>query len=129
MGLFKPAMYKKNIFEINYKKLKEKGITCLVFDLDNTLGLIDHRRCPEETRKLIKKLQDDFLILISSNNTRGRITPYLEELGVGGVSWSMKPSTRGLRKIKSNFFPIFFFFLEVFCLFLCNLYIRKRLCI
>ena len=103
MGLFKPAMYKKNIFEINYKKLKEKGITCLVFDLDNTLGLIDHRRCPEETRKLIKKLQDDFLILISSNNTRGRITPYLEELGVGGVSWSMKPSTRVLRKIKSNY--------------------------
>ena len=100
---YRPNIYIKDIYQIPVLKLKKQGVKALVFDLDNTLGLIDHRRCPEETRKLIKKLQDDFLILISSNNTRGRITPYLEELGVGGVSWSMKPSTRGLRKIKSNY--------------------------
>ena len=27
---------------------------------------------------------------------------YLKELGIGGVAWSMKPSTRGLRKIKKE---------------------------
>ena len=53
MSMFKPTMYRKNIFEINYKKLKELGITCLVFDLDNTLGLIDQKKCPRETIKLI----------------------------------------------------------------------------
>ena len=37
MALYKPTMYKKNIFDIDYKKLKENGIKCLVFDLDNTL--------------------------------------------------------------------------------------------
>ncbi len=103
MGLFKPKMYKKNIFEIDYNKLKEAGIKCLVFDLDNTLGLIDHKKCPRNTKKLLKSLQDDFLILISSNNTRKRIAPYLEDLGIGGVAWSMKPSTRGLRKIKRDY--------------------------
>jgi hypothetical protein len=96
-------MYKKNIFDIDYDKLKEMGITCLVFDLDNTLGLIEHKRCPRNTKKLIKSLQKDFLILISSNNTKERITPYLKDLGIGGVSFSLKPSTRGLRKIKRDY--------------------------
>ena len=34
-------MYYKNIDSINYKKLKKEGIKCLVFDLDNTLALLD----------------------------------------------------------------------------------------
>ena len=103
MHKFKPTMYRKNIFEIDYKKLKELGITCLVFDLDNTLGLISEKECPHKTKKLIKELQEDFLVLISSNNTGERLKPYLEDLGVGGVAWSMKPSTRGLRKIKKDY--------------------------
>ena len=103
MHIFKPTMYKKNIFEINYDKLKEMGITCLIFDLDNTLGLIDQKKCPTEAKKLIKELQKDFLVLISSNNTKDRLEPYLKELGIGGVSLSMKPSTRGLRKIKRDY--------------------------
>lgn len=102
MSLFRPDMYKKNIFEIDYKKLKKDGIKCLIFDLDNTLGLIEHEKCPEETRKLIKKLEKDFLIFISSNNTQQRIDPYLEDLGIKGVAWSLKPSTRSLRKIRKN---------------------------
>ena len=103
MHKFKPTMYRKNIFEIDYKKLKELGITCLVFDLDNTLGLISEKECPRKTKKLIKELQEDFLVLISSNNTGERLKPYLEDLGIGGVAWSMKPLTRGLRKIKKDY--------------------------
>lgn len=103
MHKFKPTMYRKNIFEIDYKKLKELGITCLVFDLDNTLGLISEKECPRKTKKLIKELQEDFLVLISSNNTGDRLKPYLEDLGIGGVAWSMKPLTRGLRKIKKDY--------------------------
>lgn len=96
MSIFKPKLYRKNIYEINYDKLKKDGIKCLVFDLDNTLGLISHKSCPTEAKKLIKKLKKDFLIIISSNNTKKRIKPYLEELGIDGVAWSMKPSIRGL---------------------------------
>lgn len=103
MGIFKPTMYRKNIFDIDYQKLKEKGIRCLVFDLDNTLGLIEQEKCPRKAKQLIKELQEDFLILIASNNNRKRIQPYMEDLGVGGVSWAMKPSTRGLKKIKKDY--------------------------
>ena len=103
MGIFKAKMYKKNIFEIDYQKLKELGITCLVFDLDNTLGLIENKTCPRKAKQLIKKLQEDFLVLICSNNTKRRIDFYLKDLGIGGVSFSLKPSTLGLRKIKRNY--------------------------
>lgn len=103
MNLFRPNMYKKNIFEIDYNKLRKQGITCLIFDLDNTLGLIEHEKCPLKTKKLLKELQKDFLILISSNNTKKRIAPYLKDLGIGGVAFSLKPSTKGLRKIKKHY--------------------------
>lgn len=103
MGLFRPTMYQKNIFEINYARLKELGITCLVFDLDNTLGLLSQKKCSRKVKRLIRNLQDDFLILICSNNIHRRIKPYLEDLGVGGVCWSMKPSTYGLNKIKKKY--------------------------
>ena len=103
MGLFRPNIYKKNIYDINYGLLKEKGIKCLIFDLDNTLGLISHKRCPDEARELIKKLQKDFIVVISSNNTRKRLKPYLEELGIDGTSWSMKPSIKSLIYIKAKY--------------------------
>ena len=100
---FKPSKYYKDIYSIDYNKLKEEGITTLIFDLDNTLGLISNRECPRKTKLLIKKLKEDFLVLVCSNNNRTRLKPYLEDLGIGGVSWSMKPLTRGLRKIKRNY--------------------------
>lgn len=70
MAYFKPDIYKKNIFDIDYSKLKKEGIKCLIFDLDNTLGLIDEKKCPSEVKKLIKKLKKDFTVFISSNNTK-----------------------------------------------------------
>ena len=43
MKVFKPNFYSKNIFEINYNKLKDKNIKLLIFDLDNTIGKIDEK--------------------------------------------------------------------------------------
>ena len=103
MAIFKPDSYKKNIYEINYKKLKKSGIKCLVYDLDNTLGLIENKKCPEKTVKLINELKKDFKIFICTNNSKKRIEPYMKELGIDGVSWCLKPSTRGLRYIERNY--------------------------
>lgn len=101
--IFKPTMYYKNIYEINYKSLKKRGIKCLVFDLDNTLGLIENKKCPKATKTLLNKLKKDFTILICSNNNNKRLSPYLSDLGIDGVAWSLKPSTRGLRIIKRKY--------------------------
>ena len=47
MDKYIPNMYKKNILDINYEKLKEIGIKCLIFDLDNTIALIDENDIPK----------------------------------------------------------------------------------
>ena len=103
MALFKPIMYKKNIFEINYQKLKNMGITCIVFDLDNTLGLIDDNKCSIRAKKLLKRLKKDFIIFISSNNTMERLKPYIEECEVEGLAMALKPLPKNLRKIKKKY--------------------------
>lgn len=103
VNLFRPNIYKKNIFDIDYEALKSRGIKCLIFDLDNTLGLIDQKKCPLKVKKLIKNLQEDFLVLINSNNTPRRLKPYLKELGIGGVAFGLKPSIRGLLEIKLKY--------------------------
>ena len=41
MDIFRPDIYRQSIYDIDYKKLKEQGIKCLIFDLDNTLVPID----------------------------------------------------------------------------------------
>ena len=103
MGLFRPNIYKKNIYDINYDLLKSQGIKCLIYDLDNTLGLISHKSCPSEAKELLNKLKKDFIVVISSNNTKKRLKPYLEELEIEGTSWSMKPSIKSLIYIKTKY--------------------------
>ena len=91
MSLFLPDIYKKNVFSIDYKLLKNKGIKCLIFDLDNTIGIIDEEKCSDDIVQLISVLKKDFNIVISSNNTKKRLKPFIEQLKVEGISWSFKP--------------------------------------
>ena len=98
-----PKMYKKTIFDIPYHKLLMEGIKCLVFDLDNTIALIDERVPSKEVKDLFKKLNKDFSIFILSNNHSGkRIKSFALELGVKSINFACKPFTRGLRKISTN---------------------------
>ncbi len=94
-----PDMYKKTIFDINYPLLKERGITCLIFDLDNTLALLDEKECPEAVISLIAKLKKDFKVFIISNNTKKRLKPYEEALEIEAISFALKPLTKGFRQI------------------------------
>ena len=97
--LFKPTMYQKNIYEIDYTRLKKNGVHVLVFDLDNTLALIDEVECPKRSSQLIEKLKKDFVIYIISNNEWSRIKPYVEQLGIKGIAKARKPFTKGLKRI------------------------------
>ncbi len=103
MKQYIPTYYYQNIHTIPYDKLKSKGIRCLVFDLDNTLSIIEKSMCEEKTVRLIQALKKDFLIVIISNNTKKRVQPYQEQLGVEVFSWAMKPSCRVLKKISKKY--------------------------
>lgn len=95
-----PKMYKKTIFDIPYEKLSKENIKCLVFDLDNTIALIDDKVPSKEVLELFKKINKDFDVFILSNNHRGkRVSKFAKELGCRSQAFALKPFTRGLRKI------------------------------
>ncbi len=98
-----PDIYKKNIFEINYNKLKKKDIKCLIFDLDNTLALIDSIKVEDKVKELITKLKKDFLVVIVSNSPKKRVSKFGEDLEIDYYPFALKPSIRTLKKIKSKY--------------------------
>ncbi|MDD6879233.1 MAG: YqeG family HAD IIIA-type phosphatase [bacterium] len=102
MNKFIPNDYKKNIFDINYEQLKKNNIKCLVFDLDNTIGLIDEMIISENSLNLLNKLKNDFIVVIISNNTSKRISKFCSE-DIEYVTFAMKPLPKGFNKIKKKY--------------------------
>lgn len=99
LNKFVPKIYKKSVLDIDYKKLKEQGIKYLIFDLDNTLAVIDENKVSVKIRELIKKLKKDFKIIVLSNNFKYRIKPICDMIDVTFISFSMKPFSKGLKKV------------------------------
>jgi len=100
MNIFVPNSYYKSVYDINYDKLKKKKIKCIMFDLDNTLALIDEGVPPEKVVKFIKKLNKDFDTYIISNNNKARIEKFCSCFDSIFVSFALKPMTKGFRRIK-----------------------------
>ena len=98
MSKFKPKMYFKNIFDINYDKLKKLNIKVLIFDSDNTIITYDEELPSDKVVKLIRKLSNDFKIFIASNNHKERVRKIGKYLGVHGFYSVVKP-TKKLRKL------------------------------
>lgn len=73
-------MYQQKIENINYQKLKKLGIKCLIFDLDNTIALINQDKITDSTKKLLNSLKKDFKIVIISNNVNKRVKKYADTL-------------------------------------------------
>lgn len=103
MNKFVPTSYYKSVFAINYNKLKARGVKCLLFDLDNTLGLIDEQMAHQRAIDLVKKLKKDFIVVIISNNNKKRIAKYVEAFEVEYISFSMKPFSFGLIKVRKKY--------------------------
>ena len=103
MDKYIPNMYKKSILDIDYDKLKSLGIKCLIFDLDNTIALIDEHKIPKNVEKLFKKLNEDFCVVIISNNYRKRISAFCEPFNTPFVSFAMKPLPFGFKKVKHKY--------------------------
>ena len=98
MGKFKPSMYYKSIFDINYKLLKEKNIKVLIFDLDNTIMTYDEKKPSKEVVELFQKLSNDFSIFIASNNLKDKVRGIGKYLNVHAFYSLLKPSKR-LKKL------------------------------
>ena len=97
---FVPDMYKKNIFEIDYKKLKKIGIKCIIFDLDNTIAPNNIKVPSKKVKDLIEELKDmNFRVLIVSNSPKQRVEPFKNALNVDSAAFALKPKKDKYLKI------------------------------
>lgn len=104
MDNFIPDMYQKSIYHIDYDKLSEDGIKCLLFDLDNTCVPFKDKEPNKKLIDLFETLKDmDFKVIIFSNATKKRLLPFKNGLKVDCSASSRKPSTKKLLKIIKMF--------------------------
>ncbi len=99
MDQFIPDLYQKNIYDIDYEKLKKKGIKCLLFDLDNTIVAVNEDVPSKKVKELFLYLERDFKVIIVSNSNQKRLIPFKEGLNVDVAASSRKPSRKKYLKI------------------------------
>ena len=96
-----PNMYKKDIFSIEYKKLKKNDIKVLLFDFDNTLIEKGNYSIDDKIVKLFEKIKKDFSIYIVSNSIHvSKLETICEKLNVPYIKDSRKPFKKGFKKLK-----------------------------
>lgn len=104
MEKFIPDIYQKSIYTINYEKLKENGIKCLLFDLDNTIVPVGIKSPNKKIKDLFSELKKmGFKVIIFSNSNKKRLEPFKQELLVDCSASSMKPLMKKYRKIMEMF--------------------------
>lgn len=104
MDNFIPDMYQKSIYAIDYDKLKEDGIKCILFDLDNTCVPYVDTLPNKRLKSLFEHLKDlDFKIIIFTNSPKKRVEPFKKELEVDCSAMSLKPLKRKFLYIMKTF--------------------------
>ena len=103
MKNFIPKIYQESIYKIDYQKLKQKQIKCLLFDLDNTC-VEWHEKIPNQSlKKLMKELTNQgFQIIIFSNSPKKRLLPF-QNLNVECHPSSRKPFRHNFEKILNQY--------------------------
>ena len=92
MEKYIPDAYIKSIHYIDYEKLKERGIKCILFDLDNTIAPLSIKKPTKKIKELFAKLKAmGFKIIIFSNSGKSRLKPFKEELEVDCAFSCKKP--------------------------------------
>lgn len=105
--LYKPTIYVKNIYELNYSKLKAKHIKYLLFDIDNTLADSREKNPSSKVISLFNQLQNQgFTIILITNALPHRALRFAKKLHVKTYFLSFKPLSynyyRLLKKLKAQ---------------------------
>ena len=103
MENFIPDIYQKNIYDIDYHKLKKRGIKCLLFDLDNTLVPVKTDTPTKKVKELFHFFETDFKVIIISNSNRKRLIPFKEGLNVDVAASAHKPFKKKYLKIMATY--------------------------
>lgn len=104
MDNFIPDIYQKSIYHIDYDKLIDDGIKCILMDLDNTCVPYKDKEPNKKLIELFETLKDmDFKLIIFSNAPKKRIAPFKKILNVDALARAGKPNKKNFLKILKLF--------------------------
>lgn len=97
MSILYPDQYVRTVYDIDYRKLYDKGYRGIMFDVDNTLAPYDQLDPEEQLIELFKVLREiGFDIALVSNNNHIRVNTFNKMLGVHAYPRANKPFTKNL---------------------------------
>lgn len=96
---FIPNMYVPSIYQIDLEALKQQGITSIIVDLDNTLVESTQPYAPPKLLAWLNRLhQEEFRVMIVSNNSKHRVTRFAQPLAIPYIYTARKPLSFAFRK-------------------------------
>ena len=99
LNRFYPKIYVDSIYDVPYKRLIQRNIEGLIFDIDNTLAPFDIDEPNDKLVKFIAKLKSmGFKICLVSNNKECRVQVFNKKLSLPVVAKAGKPKLSGIRK-------------------------------
>ncbi|MBQ4634586.1 MAG: YqeG family HAD IIIA-type phosphatase [Bacilli bacterium] len=80
MEKYIPDIYAKSIYDVNYDNLVERGIKCVLFDLDNTLIPPSMKKPSPKLVNFLNELKKTQLHFIIYSNGRSKRVKHFEQL-------------------------------------------------
>ena len=97
--MLQPTYFASKVTDINLGFLESEGIKVIISDVDDTLVEREVLTPDSNVKNWINNLKAKGIkIILLSNNTKNRVEPFAEKIGVPFIYWGMKPLTKGLKK-------------------------------
>lgn len=104
MSIFRPDFLIDDIYALPLEEMAEKGITHILFDVDNTIVPYNSQEIPPRAIEWFRDAAArGFKLCILSNNSDERIAPVAEKLGIDFVAHAKKPLLHGAKRAIERF--------------------------
>lgn len=93
-----PDEEQNSVYQMDFRKLYEKGYRGIIFDIDNTL--VPHGdRADQQAKELFEQIhQTGFQTMLLSNNKEPRVKSFSEDVHSGYIFKAGKPGVRNYQK-------------------------------
>ena len=94
-----PRLITESLTDIDAQMLRDRGITLLMLDFDNTI--VPYTTCvpTEPMRRWLEEMKGSGIILcVVSNSHNDRVPKFCREYGIDCITHAKKPFTKGIRE-------------------------------
>lgn len=103
-AMYIPDVYQHDIYAIDYRRLRDAGITFLTFDIDDTIATWLAADPPKAAKTLVEHLKAmGFRVALLTNSKEARGSHFGEALGIDYAAQAEKPLTASFRRLQDRF--------------------------